>query len=250
MNDARVYRDDEVRQIFELATSERDTPEPAGAASGALTLSELQDIGRQVGIPPDRIAQAAATIGSHAPAEYRRWPLGVPIAVRKTVPLSRAPTAHEWDVLVTVLRETFDAPGLVRVERGIYAWSNGNLHAYIEPAVEGYRLRMGTRKGSAVATGMAGLVGIGWSAAAVIGLSLTGDLAQGFVAPAIVSLVGAGTLASTLFRLPGWARTRGEQMDHIAERARALIGSDSPGGATHARGKDEGEIHSRRGEDS
>ena len=141
----------------------------------------------------------------------------------------RAPTQHEWDVLVTELRDTFDAPGHVTGGGGIFEWRSGNLHAYIEPAMGGYRLRMNTRKGSAVALSMASLVGIGWSALVFIGLSVTGDLAQGFLAPTLVSLVSGGGLASALLRLPGWARARGEQMEQIAHRAQALISPGSEG---------------------
>jgi hypothetical protein len=225
MTEMRRYREEEIRQIFEMAASDRDLPERSASPDNALTLSELQEIGSQVGIEPDRIAQAAWSMGS-PPLEVRRWPFGIPIAVRRTVDLPRAPTQHEWDVLVTELRDTFDAPGHVTGGGGIYEWRNGSLHAYIEPAMGGYRLRMNTRKGSAVAMSMAGLVGIGWSALAFIGLSLTGDLDQGFLAPTLVSLVSGAGLASALLRLPGWARERGEQMEQIAHRARALI---SPG---------------------
>lgn len=224
MADERHYRDEEIRRIFELASSELESPGRPGGTADSLTLGELQDIGREVGIPADRIAQAARSIDLPAPVEDRQWPLGIRLAVRRTVTLPRAPTQHEWDVLVSEIRQTFDARGRVSVYGGIHAWSNGNLHIYIEPVVGGYRLRMGTRKGNALATGMAGIIGIGWGAAAFAGLSLTGDLAQGFLAPTIASLLGVGSLASTLVRLPSWARTRGAQMDYIAARARALIG--------------------------
>jgi hypothetical protein len=227
MSDERLYREEEVNQIFEAAAKEPDTRHQPAPTGNALTLRELQEIGRQVGIEPKRIAEAARAIDSGAPAAQ---PFGVPITVRRTVALPRAPTEAEWLMLVTELRETFDAPGKVGASRGIYEWSNGSLHAFIEPTATGYRLRMGTRKRNAVAMGTAGLVGMAWSALALVGLSVTGNLAEGFMAPVIVSVLGAGVLGAALFRVPSWARTRAEQMERIARHAQALLGSGTENG--------------------
>ena len=150
--------------------------------------------------------------------------------MRRTAPLPRAPTEAEWLILVTEVRETFDASGYLGASKGLYEWSNGNLRVCIEPTATGHRLRMETRKNSAVGMGAAGVVGIGWSAFVVAGLSLTGNLAEGLLAPVIVSLLGAGSLGAALFRLPGWARTRAEQMEYIARRAQALLSSETESG--------------------
>ena len=227
MSDERRYREEEVKQIFEAASMEPDTRNQSASTRDALTLRELQEIGRQVGIEPERIAEAARAIDSSPPDADRL----APITVRRTVALPRAPTEAEWLMLVTELREIFDARGRVGDTGGIYEWSNGNLRAYIEPTTAGYRLRMGTRKSNAMALGVAGLAAIAWSTAVFVGLSLTGNLADGFLAPLIVSVLGAGTLGATLFRLRSWARTRAEQMEYIAGRAQALLGS----GAAEAR---------------
>ena len=113
----------------------------------------------------------------------------------------------------------------MRCHRVPSRWRNGNLHAYIEPTGDGNRLRMGTRKSGALGFAAVGLVGLGWSVAAAIGMSLSGNLAQGFLAPAIASVVGAGAVVSSLFTMPAWARRRTEQMRYIAGRARALLAS-------------------------
>jgi hypothetical protein len=229
MTGERRYRDDEIRRIFELASSEVEGAERSASSLNALTLGQLQEIGREVGIAPERIAQAARSLDSVATVEYRRWPFGIPIAVRRTATLPRSPTPREWDVIVSTLRETFEASGRVVVSNGIFEWRNGNLHVFIEPVAAGYRLRMGTRKGSAVALSTAGLLGLGWSLAAFIGLALSGDLAQGFLAPTLLTLIGAGSLGSAVLRLPAWARTRDQQMEGVAQQVRSLL-ADEPVG--------------------
>jgi hypothetical protein len=212
MPDERRYDEDEVKRIFEAASTAAEAPR------GALTLRELQDIGHQVGIAPALISEAALAIDASRPLEPQP---GFPVTVRQTVPLQRAPTDAEWRMLVSDLRETFDAPGKLGHSAGIFEWRNGNLHAYIEPTTAGYRLRMGTRNSSIVGMAVAGAAALVWSAAVVAGLATAGDV---LLVPGIVSVVGAGALGTSVFRLRKWARTRANQMRHIADRARALLG--------------------------
>lgn len=226
MSTERVYRDDEIRQIFERASqAEPDAAAPARGTGDALTLAQLQEIGREVGIPADRITRAALALAPRTEVRVRTWPLGVPIGVGRTADLPRLPTPREWAVLVAEIRETFDARGQLTGGGGFYEWRNGNLHVDIEPAAEGYRLRMGTRNGRAMVMGAAGLAALGWSAAVFVGLALTGDLSADFLAPTLASLLGAGSIGATMLQLPRWARTRATQMERIADRARELLSS-------------------------
>jgi hypothetical protein len=212
MTGERRYDEEEVKRIFEAASTAAEAPR------GALTLRELQDIGHQVGIAPALISEAALAIDASRPLEP---PSAFPVTVRQTTRLSRAPTDAEWRILVSDLRETFDAPGKLGQSAGSYEWRNGNLHAYIEPTTAGYRLRMGTRNSGIVTTAIAGAAAIAWSAAAVVGLAEPGDFP---LIPAIVSFLGAGAIGTSVFRLRSWARTRAAQMQRIAGRARALLG--------------------------
>src|SRR5687767_11469534 len=212
MSDERRYDEDEVKRIFEAASTAAEAPR------GSLTLRELQDIGHQVGIAPALISEAALAIDAKRSVVPQS---GFPVTVRQTVPLPRAPTDAEWRMLVSDLRETFDAPGKIGQSAGMFEWRNGNLHAFIEPTTAGYRLRMGTRNTGIVSTAVAGAAALVWSAAVVAGLATTGDV---LVVPAIVSVVGAGALGSSVFRLRNWARTRANQMRHIGHRARTLLG--------------------------
>ena len=226
MTHERRYNDDEAREIFEAAASERD--QPAGGISSAegLTLAELTDIGREVGLAPQRIAEAASAIELRRDLPPLRTHLGMPLAVGRTVDVPRAPTDHEWELLVSELRQTFGAKGKVGSHGSIREWTNGNLHAYVEPTETGHRLRLGTMKGNAIAVGRMGMALIGTGLVLVVFLALTGQLADGFFAPLLLGSMGGVGLAASALGLPAWAREREAQMEHIAARARALIGPE------------------------
>ena len=65
--------DDEVREIFDRAMSREPNTLPAAPSDAhGLTLPELQDIGREVGVSPERIAHAAAELGWSGQVAPRR----------------------------------------------------------------------------------------------------------------------------------------------------------------------------------
>ena len=67
MNSERRYTEDEVDRILDRAT-EPDLARGAGAGgSMGLTLRELHEIGREVGIPEEVITQAASSLDRPAP---------------------------------------------------------------------------------------------------------------------------------------------------------------------------------------
>src|SRR5690606_9954035 len=121
----RRYSEVEVAAIFQRAA---EAPPPgAGAASAehGLTLAELQEIGRDVGIPADAIALAAQTVDSAEPQTSRTF-LGFPIGVSHSVPLARRLSDEEWERVVVDLRETFDARGNLTSHGSLRQWTNGN----------------------------------------------------------------------------------------------------------------------------
>lgn len=224
----RRYDDDEVRRIFEAAAEARGTaPQGEGSSEGGLTLPELQEIGREVGMSPERIAQAAHSLDVRAPTLPSRRLLGMPLSVGHVVELPRAPTDAEWAVLTGEMRQIFSARGRLGGAEGFREWSNGKLHVLVEPTADGARLRFGTLKSGAA--GMA-WVGIGFALFAVITFVLSMITPGGRVAPAVAlyGIGGAVLAGSTLVRLPGWAREREEQFHYLGERARALIGPAAP----------------------
>ena len=223
MTRERRYDEDEVRQIFEAAAAAGGRADPDTGPSDGLTLPELQAIGREVGLPPERIADAARAVELGPPRSPERTLLGLPLAVGRTDPLPRAPTDREWEFMVADLRQTFRADGRVESHGRSRSWRNGRLHVYVEPAGDGYRLRSGTLKESAVNLSRAGLAVM--AAAVVVSLVslLTGDVSNIPAALGILGPLGAGFLGVGLVGLPSWARTRREQLEGFAARTRALL---------------------------
>ncbi len=230
MADERKYREDQVKEIFALAATEGGASLPALADQEGLTLGELQEVGREVGLAPERVAEAAARLDARREPVPRRTTLGAPVSVGRVVELPRAATDREWQVLVAELRETFGAKGRVTSHGETREWRNGNLHAFLEPTEAGHRLRLGTRKTGAkalTAIGASGLV-IGLVLLATAGLDeRTFGATLATLIPALFTLGGGGVLARNFLRLRRWAAERERQMEYIAGRARALLAAPS-----------------------
>ena len=220
MASERRYDENEIEEIFEAAASPGESRRSLPSAEG-LTLSELQTIGREVGIPPERIAQAASGLARAPGTAARRTSFGMPIAVMRSVELPRPLTEHEWALLAADLRETFGARGRESSHGNTHQWTNGNLHAYVEPTPAGFRLRLGTVKGNAL---MLNRIGLGALAIGTI-LSITMLLTGQAVPEDALMITGMGAAAFIVnaVRLPGWARERQRQMEAIAGRVRALL---------------------------
>ena len=222
MTDERRYAEEEVAAIFEAAASERASGGRALSSTGGFSLAELQEIGGEVGIAPERIADAAAALDLRRGTAPRRTHLGMPVSVGRVVDLPRAPTDHEWELLLAELRETFGAHGKDRSSGGLRAWTNGNLHAYVEPTAGGHRLRMGTLKGNAVALGWLAIVSLVFTLLMAAYLFATGETGDAILF-AVLSALGVAGLGANVLRLPGWAEEREAQMERIASRAQSLI---------------------------
>lgn len=228
MPDERAYRDDEVREIFALAARPIDGSAPA--RPGALTLGELQEIGREVGLDPGDVARAAAALDARGTALPARTSLGMPVGVGRIVPLPRAPSDEEWERLVAELRATFGARGRVSAQGGMREWANGKLHACVERGDGGYRLRLGTLKTNAQPVNAAGTIGILGGGAVFTILAATGGLPENIFLPMMLMAGGAAAFVGNFLRLPRWADERSRQMEHIAERARVIVAPEPDAG--------------------
>ena len=222
----RRYSEQDVARIFERATEAEEPGRLPPGASEGLTLAELHEIGKEVGIPPERLTRAARSLATEPQREGRRL-LGLPIGVARTVELPRPLTDEEWHRLVVDLRETFDARGKLRDDGPFKQWTNGNLEALLEPTATGQRLRLRTTKGSALQLMAGGLAMLGISMAALIGMLVRGDLATRVSGLIVLVAIGLGMIALPLLQLPSWARTRRRQMERIAERV-ALMTAPGP----------------------
>ncbi len=235
MNSERRYTEDEVDRILDRAT-EADLARgssPGADGSMGLTLHELHEIGREVGIPEEVITQAATSLDRPAPKlDAPRTFLGQTIGVGRTVDLPRPLTEQEWNRLVIDLRETFDAKGKIRDEGAFKQWTNSNLQALLEPTATGQRLRLRTLKGDARS-----FQGMG-AAFMVAGMG-TGivSLLAGAADPTLFLLfgvMGAAFFFSSRLTVPQWARKRSLQFEDIIARlihrvdAAAIESGDPP----------------------
>jgi hypothetical protein len=222
MSNERKFQDHEIRQILELAIGQEDAPARALPAVDGLTLVELQEVGREVGLPPDRIAQAVAAFEGRGEVVPRRTTLGLPTSVGRVVPLPRSPTDREWELLNAELRTTFGVKGEVKAQGGLREWSHGYLHAFIEPTTTGHRLRL-----TDSSPAMAGIVvgGLALSFALMIFAVLLGKEGPGFrfAVPAFLSLFGGSLMVGSAVSLPRWAREQERRMEHIGRQAVSLL---------------------------
>lgn len=219
----RRYRDEEVRQIFEQASREDHTVVPVRSTSEGLTLGELQEIGREVGLEETAVAKAAAALDVRVSSSPHRRSMGMPIEVGRTIALPRLPTDAEWERLVAELRTTFGARGSVSSQGGLREWANGNLHACIEPAEVGYQLRLGTLKGDAATLNALGVTGVVTGAVTFGALLMSGGLQEAVFVPWMISASGVAAILANALRLPRWKTQREEQMVYLAERVRAIM---------------------------
>jgi len=228
MTSERRYSEDEVSQILDRATEPGADPTSGegvaadGPAAG-LTLSELHQIGDEVGIPKSVITRAATSLErSEASAPPVKRFMGAAIGVGRTVELPRPLTEAEWNRLVVDLRETFDAKGKIQQDGAFRQWTNGNLQALIEPTESGERLRLRTTKSSAYSTmGMGGLFTLVGGGGLLTGLG--GSLEE----VVVLAAMGVGGLVLHLgsrISLPAWARTRASQMEAVIERLTESVG--------------------------
>src|SRR5262245_3178483 len=86
MSNERKYQDHEIRQILDLAIGQEDGPAQSLPTVDGLTLLELQEVGREVGLPPDRISQAVAVFEGRGVSVPRGTTLGLPTSVGRVVP--------------------------------------------------------------------------------------------------------------------------------------------------------------------
>lgn len=217
----RRYSDSEIAAIFRAAAEgpqllpQREVPREEG-----LTLAELQAIGQEVGIAPEAVAHAAQGLDVRRGAQSRRF-LGLPIGVARTVNLNRRLSDQEWERLVVLLREVFNARGVTRSDGSLRQWTNGNLQVLLEPTETGHRLRFGTLHGGASAMIGAGLTALGAAGVVAIATSINGTLGAAMTGIGFMAVAGLGMIASGALRLPAWARLRGRQMEAIATKVAA-----------------------------
>ena len=224
MSEVRRYDDDEVAEIFRRATGEGTGDGGTGprAPSEGMSLQELEEIGREVGIAPDAIDRAARSLERRVDAAPVQRFLGAPRTVSRTFRLERPLTDHEWERVVAELRRTFEAKGRVETQGRLRSWTNGNLQVHVEPEGSGYAVRMRTKQGQTSQLAIVGGVFTGIGLLAAFG-GLLGSGSDALSKGLMFLVAGLVTLLWARMSLPGWARTRAEQMEALAERIPRLL---------------------------
>ena len=221
----RRFNEQEVSFIFERAAEAQHTARRQLTSGEGMSLQELKDIGKEAGIAPEMVEQAAKSIDQVGRATSRSF-FGLPIGVGRTVELERRLTEDEWDQLVVDLRETFDARGRLRQDGSFRQWTNGNLQALLEPTPKGHRLRLRTFKGDAASSIVGGLALFGASSIGLISSMMRGGDAGGLTSLALIAAMGLTLFGAGALRLPGWARLRKRQMEEVAARLSSSVSTD------------------------
>jgi hypothetical protein len=217
----RRYSDDEIAEIFKRATESRAVTPRHRSASEGLSLTELQGIGREVGLTPEAVSLAARSLEQGNGDGVRKL-LGFPIGVGETVELGRELSDAEWDLLVVAARETFGARGTLRTDGAFRQWTNGNLQVLLEPTEHGHRVRFRTYNANAKGLMVAGVALAGFPAIAMAAALFTSSANAGALT-SIASLMAVGAALFTIgaARLPMWARLRRAQMQRLAAKLEA-----------------------------
>ncbi|HYV96358.1 MAG TPA: hypothetical protein VE967_02760 [Gemmatimonadaceae bacterium] len=223
----RRYTEAEVAAIFERAARREDAGAPEARATDGMTLAQIREIGREVGISADAVEEAARAVVLSGNVSERRV-LGLPLGVGRTVPLARKLTDDEWEHVVVDLRQTFDARGRTRSEGSLREWTNGNLQALLEPTATGQQLRLRTTKGQAITGLLFGASFVGMSAIGLAASVLRHGADLGRIVPlSMIGAFGVAAIGYALLPLRAWARTRKQQMEEVAGRV-ATLASETP----------------------
>ncbi len=192
-----------------------------------MTAAQVHEIARDVGISPDAVQQALveAASGALRPATIDRV-VGVPVGLSKDVLLPGVLSDAGWDVLVSVMRATFNAHGKVTGTGVVREWRNGYLRVAVEPTRGGHRLRMSTQKGGALRGPIIGsLSSIIYTASLVAASTSKPALLMLAAVPAALGVICA---VWPFLTLPKWARSRAAQFDVIAREAATLSTQRDP----------------------
>jgi hypothetical protein len=214
----RRFNEAEVSAIFERATEAPRVEQGQSTSGEGMTLAELQTIGQEAGIAPERIAAAAKSL-DHMPRAPRRI-FGLPMGVERTVELNHRLSDEEWERLVVLLRETFKARGRVASEGSLRQWTNGNLQALVEPTPAGQRVRLRTFKSDGpprMAGGLA-MLGIAATGLTVALLGGAGGDTGTLAAFGALGAMGATLIGTAIVGLRRWARLRQQQMEEVAAK--------------------------------
>ena len=227
----RQYNEKEIAAIFELATQELEASRTQKLTGAGLSLSELQEIGAESGIPAAYIERAAAVLDGNNVDHVQETLFGISIGTARTINLPRRLTEAEWEELVVELRSTFNAKGKIEDNGSFKQWTNGNLQFMLEPNKEGSRLRMKTTHGlSKNLLGTSPFYFIVGLLVFIAGLTTNDQIVAEIFFGLIMMLMGVGVVGWSKIKLKNWLKTREEQMASIGARLLDRVNAAPAGG--------------------
>lgn len=234
-----TFTDDEVRRILqraadhEAAAARAELPE-----ASPLTLDEVEEIGRSVGIAPEFVDSAA-----HEIALVRRTP---PVRTRFGIPsgwtahrhLDHAPTDEEWEAMVGVFRRIFHRNGVASSFGSVREWSSTAGSAGEAPLTVAARPSSG---GAVLAASQeadiltqlpaalgGGIAGMGIVLATL--MTLFGEFAGAAMGILLwLSVAGLLVFGGSLFGLRAWTRQQRRRIEKALDEAQRLTGSATGG---------------------
>ena len=119
--DMKVYNEKEIGSILTRATEL--SQDDASRDSMGLSLEELEQLGREAGIPPDLIRKAAAETGvSRARRKEKNW-FGGPVSYSNELIVDGEISPDDWEEMLLEIRNTFKEPGAVATRENTYEWT-------------------------------------------------------------------------------------------------------------------------------
>lgn len=221
----RRYSGEEIDEIVRRA-SEMEASNPTG---GAMTMGGVEALAAEVGIAPEIVRKAAASVatpgaptGAMVPSPLNPWIGGPRMLVVERLVEGELPEA-EYSVLVDEIRRVLDQPGQVSQLGRSFAWSTGRIGSHIRAleiavSVRGGKTRIGLKEN------LSPLVG------AVFG-GICGGMGGGGMGPMIGIFVGGLQLAPVALvgLIPIWltsvyALARRVYGSSVRKREQELIG--------------------------
>lgn len=226
MSTEKKYNEKEIAAIFKQAAEDFEVAQQNVSSGEGLTLSEIEEIAKEVGITPEFISRAAAKVDArHSPSGEKKL-VGLPIEVKRVVTVPGGFGDSDWDRLVVDLHDTFGVIGSTKEDGRVRTWTSENMHVRLEPAGSDYRLRIEKTNSIAAISMVMGGIFVFMSLMFMAILMTKGrfmtqmdDTLIGF----ILAAIGLGAGGFSARRLPGWHKTESERMDDIIART---LGSD------------------------
>ena len=215
---ARRYSREEMRRILELASESAPEGTEVVGDSAGLTLAEIQEIAREVGIDPARVERASATLRRET-AVRPKVSFGT---YQMEIRFGRSLSLEDMRFAAQEADRFFGVEGTLRQSSDLVEWHSPEAGAFIGLVREGgdTRARVIVDRSRQFFGGAAFL--------AVVGLVAAGSVAAPASA-AVGLLTAAGIAAATAGAVAGfwqWRRDRLlRQIDHLVELMTAGLSS-------------------------